>query len=182
MARFTICGIAGSLRRESLNRALLSAVADAVSDLADVRIASIEGVPLYNADIEAAEGIPPAVASLADEIRGADALLIVTPEYNAGIPGVLKNALDWISRVKPSVFAGRPTAMMGASPGRLGTPRAQMQLRNNLANLDARVTAQPAIYVGGADRLVGPDGTGLDEDTAEFIRRHVTALGELVSD
>lgn len=181
MAKFTICGIAGSLRRDSLNKALLSAVAEAVPDLAEVRIASIEGIPLYNADVEAAEGIPVAVARLAEEIRGADALLIVTPEYNAGIPGVLKNVIDWLSRVKPSVFAGRPTAMMGASPGKLGTPRAQMQLRNNLANVDARVTAQPAIYVGGADRQVGPDGAGLDDDTTDFIRRHITALGQLVS-
>ena len=179
---FTVCGIAGSLRKESLNRALLAAVVDAVADLAEVTIGSIEEIPLYNGDLEAAEGIPEPVARLAREIGAADAVLIVTPEYNQGVPGVLKNAIDWLSRVKPSVLAGKPTAIMGASPGRLGTARAQMQLRNNLANVDARVTAQPAIYVGEANRMFGPDGSGLDATTSDVIRRHIAALGDLVAD
>lgn len=177
---FTVCGIAGSLRKASYNRALLAAAADVASDLATISVAEIGDVPLYDGDVEA-EGIPAPVQRLAAEISAADALLIVTPEYNAGAPGVLKNALDWASRVSPSVFAQKPTAIMGASPGALGTVRAQMQLRNNLANLDARVVAQPMVFVGGAGRFFDEGASGLDEPTSEFVRRQITALGALVS-
>lgn len=176
-----ICGISGSLRAHSYNSALLRAVkAIAVPDH-EVVIADIRDIPLYDGDVEASEGIPASVERVAGMIREADALLIVTPEYNAGIPGVLKNAMDWISRVKPGVYDGKPTAMMGASPGKLGTVRAQMQLRNQLANLNCRTVAQPMIFVGDAGSYFDEGKGGLDEATKGFVKKQLAALAVLAA-
>ncbi len=174
-----ICGISGSLRTKSYNTALLRAVQELAAPDHEVTIAEYADIPLYNGDIEAAEGIPASVERVAGMIREADALLIVTPEYNAGIPGVLKNAMDWISRVKPSVYDNKPTAMMGTSPGKLGTVRAQMQLRNQLANLNCRTVAQPMIYVGEAGKFFDDGKPGLDDATMGFIQKQLAALAAL---
>ncbi len=174
-----ICGISGSLRAKSYNTALLHAVREIAAPDHDVIIADIADIPLYNGDIEANEGIPASVQRVADTIREADALLIVTPEYNAGIPGVLKNAMDWISRIRPSVYDTKPTAMMGTSPGRLGTVRAQMQLRNQLANLNCHTLAQPMIYVGEAGKFFDDGKPGLDDATEGFIEKQLVALAAL---
>jgi NAD(P)H-dependent FMN reductase len=120
----TIVGISGSLRRGSYNSALLRALASHAPPDCEIRIESIESIPLYNGDDEAANGIPPVVARLKDAIAAADGLLIVTPEYNNGIPGVTKNAIDWLSRPPADiarVFHGKPVALAGASPGAFGT-------------------------------------------------------------
>ncbi|MCX8004040.1 MAG: NAD(P)H-dependent oxidoreductase, partial [Burkholderiaceae bacterium] len=109
----TIVGISGSLRRESFNTALLQAIAAALPNGAVLRIESIRGIPLYDGDVEREAGIPAEVARLKDAIAAADALLIATPEYNNGIPGVLKNAIDWLSRPPADiarVFGGKPVA------------------------------------------------------------------------
>ncbi len=174
-----ICGVSGSLRKASYNTALLKAVAEIAAPDIEIEIADISDIPLYNGDVEA-EGIPASVEAFAADILGADALLIVTPEYNAGIPGVLKNALDWASRVRPNVFDGKPTAMMGTSPGKLGTVRAQMQLRNQMANLNAQVVSQPMIYVGEAGKFFDEGKTGLDDATKGFIEKQLVALKALV--
>jgi len=176
-----ICGISGSLRAKSYNTALLHAVRDIAAPDHEVVIADIADIPLYNGDIEAADGIPASVERVAGMIREADALLIVTPEYNAGIPGVLKNAMDWISRVKPGVYDNKPTAMMGTSPGMLGTVRAQMQLRNQLANLNCRTVAQPMIYVGNAGAFFDEGAPGLDDATKGFIEKQLAALAALTN-
>jgi chromate reductase len=175
-----ICGISGSLRAQSYNTALLKAVQEVAAPDHEVVIAEYADIPLYNGDLEA-EGIPASVERVAGMIREADALLIVTPEYNAGIPGVLKNAMDWVSRIRPSVYDGKPTAMMGTSPGRLGTVRAQMQLRNQLANLNCRTVAQPMIYVGEAGRFFDEGADGLDDATKGFIRKQLAALAALAA-
>jgi len=174
-----ICGISGSLRAKSYNTALLHAVKDIAAPDHEVVIADIADIPLYNGDVEASEGIPASVERVAGMIREADALLIVTPEYNAGIPGVLKNAMDWISRVKPSPYDGKPTAMMGTSPGRLGTVRAQMQLRNQLANLNTLTVAQPMIFVGEAGKYFDEGAGGLDDATKGLIQKQLAALAAL---
>lgn len=174
-----ICGVSGSLRKASYNTALLQAVQEIAAPAHEVEIAGIGDIPLYNGDVEA-EGMPQPVKLFAQAIYRADALLIVTPEYNAGIPGVLKNALDWASRIRPNVFDDKPTAIMGTSPGRLGTVRAQLQLRNQLANLNCRVVAQPMIYVGNAGSYFDEGKDGLDDGTKDIIGKQLAALAKLV--
>src|SRR5215210_8412544 len=115
-----IVGISGSTRRASFNSSLLRAAAASMPQGAELRIESIAAIPLYNGDDEAGSGIPAAVAKLKDAIAAADGLLLVTPEYNNSMPGVAKNAIDWCSRPPndvPRVFAGKPVAIAGASPG-----------------------------------------------------------------
>jgi len=124
----TIVGISGSTRRGSFNSALLRALAAAAPQGAQVRIESIAAIPLYNGDEEAEHGVPEPVGRLKDAIAAADALLLVTPEYNNSIPGVAKNAIDWCTRPPkdvPRVFGGRPVAIAGASPGGFGTVLSQ---------------------------------------------------------
>ena len=120
----TMIGLSGSLRQGSLNSSLLRAAAELVPEDVALSIATIRGIPLYDGDLEAAEGIPAAVAALKDRIAGSDALLLATPEYNNSIPGVMKNAIDWLSRPAADtrrVFGGKPVALIGASPGGFGT-------------------------------------------------------------
>ena len=174
-----ICGVSGSLRKASFNTALLHAVKDLVAPDHELHISSIADIPLYDGDVEDEHGVPEAVQRFAENIRSADAFLIATPEYNAGIPGVLKNAMDWASRVQPNVFDGKPTAIMGASPGRLGTVRAQLQLRNQLANLNAKTVAQPMVYVGSAGEFLGEGKPGLGEPTKKLISLQIAALADI---
>jgi NAD(P)H-dependent FMN reductase len=123
-----LVGISGSLRRGSYNTALLRAAAQVMPSGSELSVRTLHGIPLYDGDVEANEGIPPAVVTLKDEIAAADGVLLVTPEYNNSIPGVFKNAIDWISRPPGDVkriFANKPFALMGASPGNFGTTLSQ---------------------------------------------------------
>lgn len=124
----TIIGIAGSVRIASFNGALLRAATQLMPPSSQLRIATIKDIPLYDGDLEATEGIPAPVAALKDQIATADGLLLATPEYNNSIPGVLKNAIDWLTRPPadiPRVFHRRPVAVIGASPDGFGTILAQ---------------------------------------------------------
>ena len=119
-----LVGISGSLRQGSLNSALLRTAAELMPDGAAMMVATIRGIPLYDGDVEAAEGIPEPVRLLKEAVLASDGLLLVTPEYNNSIPGVFKNAIDWLSRPSADikrVFGGKPVALMGASPGGFGT-------------------------------------------------------------
>jgi chromate reductase len=142
-----LLGIAGSLREGSYNRALLRAARELLPKGVELVEHDIAGLPFYDGDVEAA-GDPAPVAELKDAIRAADALLIATPEYNRGVPGGLKNAIDWASR-RPlaSPLAGKPVALMGASTGRSGTARAQQQLRDALECPRAFVLDEPRVLV-----------------------------------
>jgi chromate reductase len=174
-----VLGIAGSLRRASMNRALLHAAIRLAPPALEIR--EFEGlgeIPLYNADIDTDEQRPEIVAGLKTQIAAADAVLLVTPEYNWGVPGVLKNALDWASRPGfKSVLAGKPAGMMGASGGPLGTARAQTQLRQTLDAVLARVLPHPGVLVGRAQDKF-EDGELVDEPTRKFIRGYLEALAE----
>ena len=131
-----VLGICGSLRLASYNRRLLEAATEVLPDV-EWTIARLRGIPPYDSDIEA-RGVPPAVQQLRDQIEGADAIVVATPEYNHSIPGVLKNAIDWASRpAMSSPFVAKPVLMMGASPGRAGAVRALNHLREVLESMGA---------------------------------------------
>jgi chromate reductase len=174
-----VCGIAGSLRRGSYNRALLRAARELAPDDMDVRIFDRVGeLPLFDQDVEAA-GDPEPVQALKRAIGEADALLVATPEYNHGVPGVLKNAVDWASRPPlGAVLAGKPTAILGASPGVTGTARAQAQLRQAFVFTDTPVLPQPEILVYRANEKFDAEGRLTDEKTREFVGRLLRQLAD----
>jgi chromate reductase, NAD(P)H dehydrogenase (quinone) len=158
-----ILGIAGSLREASYNRALLWTARELLPEGVELEEFDLRSLPLYDADVEAA-GDPEPVVALKEAIRGADALLIATPEYNRGIPGVLKNAIDWASRPPlASPLAGKPVAIMGASTGRGGTARAQEHLRAALEYSRAQVLEQPEVLVPEAFMRFDERGEVVDD-------------------
>lgn len=156
MADFSLLGISGSLRQDSLNRKLIreaARIGAAASYVeADLRL------PLYDGDLEAESGIPEAVQTLTDQIAAADAVVISTPEYNKGISGVLKNALDWVSRTKPTPWAGKPVAIMSATAGRAGGERAQFNLRLCMVPFRTRIVQGPELLLGGASSHFDEEG------------------------
>lgn len=172
-----ILGISGSLRRASLNTMALQAATRLVPDGVTIDIFDqLRDIPPYDDDVRLETGFPPAAEALREGIRAADALLIVSPEYNYSIPGVLKNALDWASRAPDQPFADKPVAIMGVSPGLLGTARMQYHLRQCFVFLDARVLNKPEVMIGQAAGKFDAEGHLTDEATAQFIRTQLEAL------
>jgi chromate reductase len=172
----SVLGICGSLRRGSYNRALLRAAIELAP--ADMRIeaADLDGIPLFDQDVEA-RGMPAPAAALADRIRAADAVLIATPEYNWGVAGVLKNAFDWVSRpLATNALKGKPVAIVGASTGPWGTVRAQLQLRQSLAYVDALALPQPNVFVPMAEQKFDAEGRLTDARTREQLVALLVAL------
>ena len=162
-----IIGVAGSLRRASFNGMLLRAAASAVPDGSTVEIASIRDIPLFDADVEA-EGIPAVVLELKERIAAADGLLLVTPEYNNSIPGVMKNAVDWLTRPAADitrVFGGRPVAVMGATPGPGGTSLAQAAWLPVLRTLGTAPWFGGRLMIAHAGTIFDADGTLTDDAT-----------------
>ncbi|MDV7141428.1 NADPH-dependent FMN reductase [Tropicimonas sp. TH_r6] len=160
-----IFGLSGSLRRKSFNAALLKAASEEMPGGASLEIGSIADVPLYNADLEA-DGVPAAVLDLRARIEAADGLLLSTPEYNNGIPGVFKNALDWVgSGPGAAVFKGKPVAVIGASPGGFGTIMAQTHWLQVLRALQARQYHEGRLMVSGVRKLVDDAGEVVDAET-----------------
>jgi chromate reductase len=181
MAR--IIGIAGSLRKGSFNAALLRAAAELVPAGTTVEIAPIAGIPLYDGDVESAQGIPEAATKLKDLIAGADGLLLVTPEYNNGIPGVFKNAIDWLSRPPkdiPRVFGDRPVAIMGATNGRGGTRLAQNAWLPVLRTLGAQAWSGKQLYVASAQQIFDAGGQLTDETTRRLLTEFMAAFAAFV--
>mgnify|MGYP000852587314 FL=1 len=178
----TILGLSGSLRRASLNSALLRAGAQLAPPGVTLRIGDIRGVPLYDGDLEAESGIPAAVTALTDALAAADGLLLVTPEYNNGVPGVLKNALDWMSR-GPGLerFRGKPVAVIGASPGAFGTAHAQSHWLPVLRSLAMRPWFEGRLMVSRAGGLFDAQGRLTDEATrarlADFVAGFAASIG-----
>lgn len=165
-----ILGIAGSLRQASYNRAALRAAAKLVPEGAILETFELDDIPMFNQDED--QHPPAKVIELKRKIREADAILFVTPEYNYSVPGVLKNALDWASRpYGDSAWNGKPTAIMGASVGALGTARAQYHLRQILVFLNMFPINQPEVMIGSAHTRFDQEGNLTDETTQEFIRQ-----------
>jgi chromate reductase, NAD(P)H dehydrogenase (quinone) len=163
-AELVVCGIAGSLRRDSWNHRLLRAVAALAPPGVEVRVSELlPRIPLFNEDL--LDDVPDAVRLLRAEVAAADALMIATPEYNGGVPGVLKNALDWLSLpLGGSALQNKPVGLLGATPGVLGTARSQFELRHMFVYTGSPVMPGPEVLVrhahtrlGGEDGLTDPD-------------------------
>src|SRR5580765_2995167 len=178
---FNVVGFAGSLRRDSYNRALLRAATELAPPALHIVIHELDGIPLYNGDIEAA-GAPRSVVQLRDAIRQADGLLIATSEYNHGVPGVLKNAIDWLSRPPgDSVLNGKVAAVTGASPGPIGTARGQSQLRQAFVFTNTYALLQPELLVGKAHEKFDADGRLVHQATRDFLATFLQRFAELIA-
>jgi chromate reductase len=173
----TVLAIPGSLRRASYNRSLLAAAAGSAPAGMRIRLYDeLASIPLFDEDLEA-RGIPDAVARLRREVASADGLLIATPEYNQSIPGVLKNAIDWLSRPAPDeVLAGKPVAVIGASAGPWGTRLAQAALRQVLYATESLVLPAPALFVREAKRHFDEAGKLMEPGTREKLGVVLTAF------
>ncbi len=175
----TICG---SLRKGSYNRLVMNALPALAPDGMQIKEAPpFTEFPLYNADIQNSTGFPAAVNALAAAIRAADGVIFNTPEYNFGIPGGLKNAIDWVSRLPNQPFAGKPIALQSASPGPVGGARVQYDMRRSMVFLDALTLNKPEIFIGNcAQRLDEKTGKISDEQTIGFIKQQLVAFAQFI--
>ena len=181
----TILGLSGSLRRGSFNTMLLRAAVEVQPPGTTIDIGSIRGIPLYDADVEAAEGIPAGVQELKARITAADGLLISTPEYNNSIPGVLKNAVDWLSRPGtdiPRVFGGLPVAIIGATPGAGGTILAQAAWLPVLRTLGTAPWFGGRLIVSTAGKVFDEDGRLLDQTVRARLETFVAGFAAFVTE
>src|SRR5918998_923874 len=169
----SILGIVGSLRRESYNRSAMRAATALVPPDARLDIFGLDGIPGFNEDDE--QHPPPKVVELKRRVRGADALLFVTPEYNYSIPGVLKNAIDWASRpYGDNAWDGKPVAIMGASVGALGTARAQYHLRQTFVFLNMHPLNKPEVMISTAAQRFDEQGNLTDETSRKLVGELLT--------
>jgi chromate reductase len=174
--------ICGSLRKGSFNASVARALpALAPPDMTLTTAPSFAGFPLYNADFQNASGIPADVTALAEAIRAADGVVIVSPEYNWSIPGVLKNAIDWVSRVKDQPFAFKPVALISASGGPLGAARMQYHLRQTLNSLEAMILNRPEIFVTFAAKKIDEKTRELtDQPTKDIIKTQLATFAKFI--
>lgn len=176
-----ILAFAGSLRKGSYNKATLRAAKELAPESLNIQIFDLEGIPLYNADVEA-QGDPKRVSEFKEAIRGADGLLIATPEYNHGVPGVTKNAIDWASRpAKNAPLNEKPVGILGASPGMTGSARGQSQLRQAFEFTNSYCMPQPEILVYRAHQKFDDDGNLTDEATRKYLDKYLEALYDWVN-
>jgi chromate reductase len=172
-----VLGISGSLRKGSYNTSLLRAAAEMLPEGMTLETFDLSPIPIYNEDVRS-QGFPPSVEDLRTRIAAADALLIATPEYNYSVPGVLKNAIDWASRPPDQPMNGKALAIMGASPGMLGTARAQMHLRQICVFLNLLPVNKPEVLVARAHEKIDAEGKVHDETTRKLIRELLSALAD----
>lgn len=179
-----LVGISGSLRRESFNAKLLRAAVEVLPSGTTLEVLTIHGVPLYDNDVEDSQGIPDAVKVLKDKVAAADGLLLVTPEYNNSIPGVFKNAIDWMSRPPadiPHVFGAKPVGVIGASPGQAGTLLSQTAWLQVLKTLGTQPYFGARLQVGGASKVFDAQGKLVDAATRSHLEKYVHGFAEFVA-
>jgi chromate reductase, NAD(P)H dehydrogenase (quinone) len=172
-----VLGFAGSLRQGSYNKMALRAAVELAPAGMTIETFDIAPIEPYNEDVKQ-RGFPSPVQELREKLRAADALLIVTPEYNHSIPGVLKNAIDWASRPPDQPFNDKPIAIMGASPGRLGTIRAQLHLRACFVFLNGLVMTQPEVLIANAAQMFDDQGRLTDQPTRELVAKLLISLAD----
>jgi NAD(P)H-dependent FMN reductase len=179
----TILGISGSLRKGSFNTALLNAAIELAPEGCRIEAGHVSGIPLYDGDTEASEGIPAAVMRLKDRIAAADGLLLVTPEYNNSIPGVFKNAIDWLSRPPEDigrVFGNRPVGVIGASTGSFGTILSQLAWLAVLRALSTRPWFGRTLYVSNASNVFDESGKLINHVTRDRLQAYLVGFVEFV--
>ncbi|HEX3939679.1 MAG TPA: NAD(P)H-dependent oxidoreductase [Xanthobacteraceae bacterium] len=179
-----VIGICGSLRKGSYNRMVLNLLPGwAPAGMTITEAPPFTEFPLYNADIQNSTGFPAPVQKLAEAVRAADGVMFVSPEYNFSIPGGLKNAIDWVSRVPNQPFVGKPIAIISATGGMLGGGRMQYDLRRCMIFLDALTMNKPEVFIGGAAQKFD-DKTGQlkDEGAIGFIKQQLAAFAKFIAD
>ena len=169
-----LLGISGALRKDSFNTKLVNEAARLFAP--DEFVLANLHLPLYDGDLEDTEGVPEAVQKLHAQIKAADAVVISTPEYNKNISGVLKNALDWLSRVRPGPWIGKPVAIMSAASGRAGGERAQYSLRHCMTPFNPRILQGPEIMIAGAETAFDENGRLTNDFSVKSLDRLMTAL------
>ena len=179
MTNLKLMTISGSLRKGSYNRMLLAEAAETFGP-ADVTEGDLN-LPLYDGDLEAESGVPEAVQTLAQQIKDADAVVISAPEYNKGITGVLKNALDWISRVEGAAFRDKPTVVLSAAAGRSGGETAQFMTLSCLTQLQARLLPGTSVLIAGAMNAFDENGKLKDSTSRKLLATRMEALRAEVS-
>lgn len=180
----TIVAISGSLRAASFNTMLVNAAVAAAPAGTTVEVGSIKEIPLYDGDLEAASGLPLAVIALKERIVAADGLLLVSPEYNNGIPGVFKNAIDWLSRPAadiPHVFGERPVGVIGATPGRGGTAMAQAGWLPVLRMLGTQLFTGGRLQVAGASKVFDASGALVDPAVRGLLESYMADFARFVA-
>lgn len=170
-----LLGICGSLRASSFNRMALELARASLPEGVTMTVADLRAIPMYDGDLQAA-GMPAEVLALAASIRKADGIVIATPEYNFSIPGMLKNAIDWASRVDNQPFAGKPAAILSASTGPVGGARVQYDLRKVLLFVNAMTMAKPEVFIGMAATKFDESGSCTDDATRKFVAAQMTAM------
>ena len=179
-----LLGISGSLRKASFNTGLLRAAIDLTPDGATLQAGSIEGIPLYNGDDEREQGVPASVQALKRQLAEAEGLLLFTPEYNNSLPGVFKNAIDWLTRpasdIKP-LFGGKPVAVLGASPGGFRTILAQDAWLPVLRTLGTKPWFEGRMLVSRAQSVFDADGNLVDDATRQRLGQFLAGFAAFVA-
>ncbi|HXW24189.1 MAG TPA: NAD(P)H-dependent oxidoreductase [Xanthobacteraceae bacterium] len=173
--------ICGSLRKGSYNAMVAKSLPPLAPAGMTLTPSPTIAMPLYNADVQTEQGFPAPATALADAVRAADGVLIVTPEYNYSMPGVLKNAIDWVSRMPNQPFAGKPVAIQSATQGPLGGGRMQYHLRQSLIFLDAFAFGRPEIFIGSVQTKVdAAKGVLTDQPTLDIIKQQLAAFAKFI--
>lgn len=178
-----LIGVSGSLRNGSYNTALLRAATDVLPDGTTLTVETIHGIPLYDGDAEAAEGLPERVRNLKDSIAAAEGVILATPEYNNSIPGPFKNAIDWLSRPPadiPKVFGNKPLTVVGASPGGFGTVLSQSAWLPVLRTLGVRQWFGDRLLLSRAGDAFDESGQLVDEGVKERLRNHMSGFVKFI--